>query len=361
MDAFLRYILENWALILILLSFTVMLKITIFLDKKAIRRMYILIAAVFLLSIIVFIEFYLGDLGGYITARSVMMAIRYSATPIIIGLILYTLVKRARWYVLIPAFVFGVINIISIFTGIVFTLNEDGTLVRGVLGYLPYIAVGLYSLALVVVLFIQCNKQPTEIIQIVLLAFTLGSGVVLPFVFGKSYSKIFCITIAIALFVYYVFLTFELTKKDALTGLLNRKAYYASISRDAKSINAIVSIDMNGLKKINDQQGHNAGDEALVTVTNCFTKAARLNHVVYRIGGDEFMILCRKTNEEDLAKLIERIKANLSETKYTCSIGYCLEENEHKNLEEMEKKSDEMMYAEKAKYYTNTKENRRRL
>ena len=56
-DAFKEYLLQNWALILILMAFVIMLIITVFLDKKTIRRMYIIIAAVFILSIIVFLEF----------------------------------------------------------------------------------------------------------------------------------------------------------------------------------------------------------------------------------------------------------------------------------------------------------------
>ncbi len=49
---------------------------------------------------------------------------------------------------------------------------------------------------------------------------------------------------------YYVFAIFQLTSKDALTGLLNRQAYKASVRENARTITAIVSIDMNGLKVI---------------------------------------------------------------------------------------------------------------
>ncbi|MCR5632467.1 MAG: hypothetical protein K6F60_03135 [Eubacterium sp.] len=70
------------------------------------------------------------------------------------------------------------------------------------------------------------------------MAFT--SGLVLPFVLGKDYSKLFCVTITIALFVYYVFLILQLTEKDALTGLLNRQSFYSATSNDEKEINAKV-------------------------------------------------------------------------------------------------------------------------
>ena len=183
------------------------------------------------------------------------------------------------------------------------------------------------------------------------MAFAFLTGIVFPLVIGKDYAKIFCTTMAIALFVYYVFLILQLTKKDALSGLLNRQAYYSSIQDDYKEITAIVSIDMNGLKVINDTQGHLAGDKAIVSLSNCFIKASRYKQSVYRIGGDEFIILCHKTSEEELNELITKIKKYVSETDYSCSIGYSYNSSDDKDIEEMVKISDEMMYADKAEYY----------
>ncbi|MBQ2159287.1 MAG: hypothetical protein II442_04010, partial [Oscillospiraceae bacterium] len=94
-----QYILWNWGMILILAAFAVSLKETVFLDKTTIRRMYILIVAVFLLSLVVFAEFYLTDLGGHANARLVLMAVRYSATPFILAMVIFTLVKELRWFI----------------------------------------------------------------------------------------------------------------------------------------------------------------------------------------------------------------------------------------------------------------------
>lgn len=360
MEIFTSYMTFNWVLILILLAFVIVLKITIFLDKKTIRRLYILAAAVFVLSIIVFIEFYLVEIGGYNTLRATIIAIRYSATPLIIAFILYTLVHRARWYVLIPAALFAVFNFISIFTGIVFSIGDDGEMLRGPLGYLPYIAAGLYCVALVYVLVRQSNKLATEIIPIAFLAFAFGSGLILPFLMGKEYSKVFCPTVAVAIFVYYVFLILQLTKKDPLTGLLNRQAYYAAIKNHKKDITGVVSIDMNGLKTINDNEGHIAGDQALITLADCFKKSISGRRLVYRIGGDEFIIVCRKTSEKELIELVDDIKTNVSETKYSCSVGYCYSSSDKETLEDMVKISDKMMYQDKAKYYKTTGIDRRK-
>ena len=313
--------------------------------------MYFLIAAIFLLSIVVFVEFYVADKVELRMLRTVLMAIRYSATPLIIALISMTLIKKMRWFIFIPALLLVILDFVSIFTGIVFKINDENTLVRGPLWLIPYIVVGLYSVFLIYLLIRRSNKRPIEIIPIIFLAFSLGSGLVLPFILREAYASIFCVTIAIALFAYYVFTILQLTKKDSLTGLLNRAAYFADISNDPKTITALISIDMNGLKRLNDNEGHAAGDEALVTLALCFIRPLGNRQSAYRIGGDEFIIVCRKTTKENVLKIVERIKKYVKETDYTCSIGYSFNLKGNKVITDLLKESDEMMYEEKEKYY----------
>lgn len=345
------YFLQNWPLILILLAFIISLVTTVFLDKKTIRRMYALVIAVFLLSIVVFVEFYISDNPELKNLRIALMAIRYSATPVIIALITFALVKRLRWFIFIPAIALAVVNVISIFTGIVFSVDADNVFHRGPLGYLPFIMVGLYSVLLIYLLIKRSNKKPMEIIYISFLAFALGSGLVLPFIFQGDYVNIFCIIIAVALFSYFEFSVLQLVKKDSLTGLLNRHAYFADVSNDPKNITAIISIDMNGLKTINDTVGHAAGDEALVTLSLCFMRPLKSKQSGYRIGGDEFIIVCRKTSKEEVLSIVDQITKSVSETKYSCAIGYSFNLNGDKPVSDLLKESDEMMYKEKDKYY----------
>ena len=313
--------------------------------------MYALIGVMFLLSIIVFFEFYLEEHWKATDTRVILMFIRYSATPFIIAFIIYTMAVNVRWFVFIPAIALTIVNFISLYTGIVFSLDEDGQLKRGALGYLPYILVGVYSVLLVYILIKRSNKRSTEIFPIFFLCFAFISGLILPFVLGKDFSKLFCITIVIAVFVHYVFSILQQTEKDSLTGLLNRQAFYASIENDAKSINALVSIDMNGLKAINDNEGHAAGDKALATIALCFLQASTSKQSVYRIGGDEFVIMCRRSSENDVKALIDRIRKNVSKTKYNCAIGYSYDPNGTDSIDAMLKESDEKMYADKSAFY----------
>lgn len=353
------FLLQNWGLILILTAFAVTIHTTIFLEKKTVRRMYVLILEVFLLSIIVYVEFVLADIGKYRVLRTVLMAARYSATPFIISQVIYTLVKKQRWFVFIPAMLLALIDFISIFSGIVFRIDDENQFSRGALGYLPFVIAGLYCIFLIYMLYKRSNKQSIEIIPIVFLSVALGSGLIFPFIFGSNYSQIFCTTIAIALFIYFVFSILQMTKIDPLTGLLNRQAYYADIKRNPEDITAVVSLDMNGLKAINDNEGHAAGDEAIVTVALCFIQSLRRRQSCYRVGGDEFVIVCRRNTEDEVKGLSNRISNHIADTKYSCSIGYSYSETGAASVDELLKRSDEMMYAEKAKHYQNSGIDRR--
>ncbi len=356
-----EYILQNWPLILVLSAFAIALHITVFLDKQTIRRLYVLIAGVFLLSLVVFTEFEYAAHTDERMLRAVLMAIRYSATPFIVAQLIYTLVKKQSWYIFIPAIVLTVIDTVSIFTGIVFRVEPDNGFSRGVLGYLPFVMAGIYCVILVYLLLKRSNMKWMEIVPISFLAFALLSQLVFPFIFKGDFSKIFCSTIAVALFVYYVFEILQQTKKDSLTGLLNRYAYHADICNNPEEITALISIDMNGLKVLNDTEGHAAGDEALATLAFCFRRALRSRQYGYRIGGDEFVILCRKTSEQDLKALIGRIESNVSETKYRCAIGYSYSADGKTPVEDILRESDMMMYAAKERYYTECGRDRRHV
>ena len=92
------YLLYNWVLILIVVAFIVVLITTAFLDNKSTKRLYFLVGEVFLLSIVVFIEFYYEGDPNYNLLRLILMSIRYSATPLMLEHVIFALVKKAKGF-----------------------------------------------------------------------------------------------------------------------------------------------------------------------------------------------------------------------------------------------------------------------
>lgn len=111
----------------------------------------------------------------------------------------------------------------------------------------------------------------------------------------------------------------QLAHQDSLINLPNRRGFMRELERliarvDRYGINAaMLFVDLDGLKMINDTFGHRAGDEALIQVAGLLSKGVRHSDVVARIGGDEFGILIECSDEaaaqETAARLIDQISA----------------------------------------------------
>ena len=105
----------------------------------------------------------------------------------------------------------------------------------------------------------------------------------------------------------------ELNRTDALTGVLNRNAMIArvnALSADTETAACrmgLVIADMNGLKYVNDHQGHAAGDLLLKNAA-MILQSTFAGEEIFRVGGDEFMVLLRETDEADLREKIADIK-----------------------------------------------------
>ena len=154
-----------------------------------------------------------------------------------------------------------------------------------------------------------------------------------------------------------MFSILQLTKKDGLTGLLNRQAYYAETSKSRKDITAIVSLDMNGLKKVNDTYGHDVGDSVLKELGNYLYNKFTNEEIVGRFGGDEFVIFLKNEDNADIALKIaqeivnessEQVTLPSDEVKFSVNIGMAIYHGEEKNYSELFKKADIALYKTKA-------------
>ena len=127
----------------------------------------------------------------------------------------------------------------------------------------------------------------------------------------------------------------------------------------------LIMMDLNGLKAVNDNLGHEAGDELIIGASKCMKNAFSNLGRTYRVGGDEFVLLLKGTREEaqDAVKtfdyLTENFQGNLiSELSVSKGVVVCSEHTEL-NLEEIIALADKLMYADKDEYYRRTGKDRR--
>lgn len=104
---------------------------------------------------------------------------------------------------------------------------------------------------------------------------------------------------------------------DGLTGLRNKKAYQEeipqllSMEKRKGDVSSFLMVDFDHFKSINDEYGHLAGDQALKQLAEIINNEVRTSDIVYRFGGEEFIIFLPDTTAELAAKLAERIRAKI--------------------------------------------------
>lgn len=154
---------------------------------------------------------------------------------------------------------------------------------------------------------------------------------------------------------------------DTMTNVLNRRAGIAKLEYTLTENDGKVSVcfvDINGLKSVNDTFGHEAGDELILTIVDGIKRVIRDDDFIIRLGGDEFLIIFKNTNEDDAEKIWERIlieynKINDNENrKYLVSASHGIAEYDNSGksfLDEFINLADERMYNEKRDIKKNIK------
>ncbi|MBP3361815.1 MAG: GGDEF domain-containing protein [Clostridia bacterium] len=149
---------------------------------------------------------------------------------------------------------------------------------------------------------------------------------------------------------------FVMAYVDALTGIPNRMAYMEKIHelermKDTAASVAIVVMDLDNFKDINDALGHSMGDEVLRRAAKCLSDSfSGDSSTVYRIGGDEFAAVAVGVGEDELSKKLEALgEFRDSDIKYSISCGYSfVDRSEDNAVDRAFSRADAIMYANKA-------------
>lgn len=147
----------------------------------------------------------------------------------------------------------------------------------------------------------------------------------------------------------------ELAHSDPLTGLANRRVLEQVIETSLLAHESIVVIeaDLDGFKALNDRSGHHVGDIVLVEVARRLNAAVRPEDLVTRVGGDEFIVVCRSVSDASLADLVDRVRTAISQpiidagdTRVEVSIGSARAMPDD-DLFTLLRRADQAMYVDK--------------
>ena len=152
---------------------------------------------------------------------------------------------------------------------------------------------------------------------------------------------------------------------DQLTQLFNRQALEKKILNYIRSQApfAIVLLDLDGFKQVNDVYGHDAGDEILIHVSGQIKRSVRRDDLTCRWGGDEFVLLLKHIQEKDLRELVDKLTTRIKKSHYLkgydknvsvgASMGAAFFPEDEVNLQNLVHLADQAMYAVKRQHDSN--------
>jgi len=239
-----------------------------------------------------------------------------------------------------------ILCIINLSNGFMFTVSPENIYMRKPLYILP-VLVSLYYLIGIVVSYLRSFKtiQKSEVVFIVCGSSMAMIALVLQIAYNIHFLLVSYITIA--LIFYYLFLNIQILRTDALTITLNRNMFEKDLLAYHHGERGVILVfDLNNLKNVNDEFGHTKGDKYIVYTANLIKRCFEQCGIVYRIGGDEFAVICKNMQTDDIVPLLSEFKSTLALTDYSVAVGYAEYNNTIKKHVAF-KDADDAMYANK--------------
>ncbi len=345
-------IIDNYGMIFELIGILIMLAVSVHITESKKRHTAVIVVLLFLECVCFYLERWTQTFETLSVFRPLLTAAVYSLYPVILIVLTKITAPKTlpRWLqilLLLPEIVSVPVFFSSQWTHLVFVFMPENKYSGGLFPNWPYVLFALYTLVFLVsnvIYFRKYAKRNRFVAAYIVFAPILGAVLYLLIDADKDYTALFTSSIVL----YFIYIYIHYATIDPLTALFNRQSYYKDLESNTRSLTAVVSVDMNDLKKLNDNMGHEAGDEALVTVANVIRDHCGKTGHVYRVGGDEFMILYFGADEPAIRASIKEMKDVFSRTAYTCAFGYAMREW-CEDVSDTVRLSDKWMYENKAK------------
>lgn len=150
-------------------------------------------------------------------------------------------------------------------------------------------------------------------------------------------------------------------RRDPLTQIPNRRAFFELAETEIQRVAryggrfTVAYMDLDNFKQVNDRDGHETGDRVLVLASEAMRKGLRVNDIVARIGGDEFIVLLPETGAPEADSVFRKVENQIASVMragnwpVTVSVGAATFEKVPESVEQMVRVVDELMYCAKMK------------
>lgn len=270
-------------------------------------------------------------------------------------------IKGYKYFIIVPQIFNVTIVLLTPFTDWVFYIDENAIYQRGDFFLVSTIFTYYYMMIAAGMIFNNRKGIVREDLILLLIATSIPllGGIIQATIYGTLFIWP---SVAFALILLYLFLQQRIIHHDFLTGAWTRESFFQYVSQkiatgDLEPCGALY-IDLDNLKDINDEHGHQYGDKALKKVVEVTRNTLGHKSIISRLGGDEFIGVILTDSKDILKDKVADIKAQLVEFNETktypfdivTSIGYDLFSDDYHNFEHFINHIDQLMYDEKRKH-----------
>lgn len=264
--------------------------------------------------------------------------------------------KKMRKRILaLPLYFNALICILSFNFGFIFFVDAQNQYSRGSLFLLPTLISLFYYILFMIIVLNNTTAYESSDKKVILSIYLLPVlGIIVQIIF-KDIILLWS-SVSISLLLYYTFLLELQFQYDVQTKIKNRAAFEKKMQHYLNRHNSatLVMLDLNNLKITNDLYGHKAGDEMIYQAAKIISESFMSIGTAYRIGGDEFCVICEDISSEVVVRALAHLDASLVElnqnrhVKITIAHGYAsYDKDGTESIYAVLSLADKAMYANK--------------
>lgn len=320
---------------IVMLVFTIVLSLRNPVVDRRKTKLFIIVSALSVIMLLLeIIETYIISLKSInlIPCHKIILIMGFIITNLVTFLFL-RLIDNSKFtkhkLLLLPLIINVIIIIATYWTGWIFYIDPQGEYFRGEL-FTVQLSINIFYYALMLIdIFMNYSNYDKDDVQFLSAIFVLPL-IAITIQISQPQFYLIWVTVALSLMLHYIFLRELQFKFDLTSGIKNRSAFIKKLyqlNRNGKNT-ALVVLDLNDLKKTNDTNGHDKGDEAIYNAAQILQESFQEVGTPYRIGGDEFCVLCvnvtEKQVQDSLKKLVDLLEEynSLNDIKITFAYGY---------------------------------------